>query len=233
MKRLLKIGHFSDIHGHIEPLLTGIEDYRKNETSPDLWICTGDFFSNVTRGVVSAEEKYQHRWLHTPLEDGSVITRLIEALSPIPLLWVPGNHDYINLSWELANKGYPTWEVTPEGVDLMGLKFSGFRHINYIAGEWAGESYEDTLSALVERTWNSNPDILVTHSPPSGILDSTEGYGIVCLSSALTYKPHKIQAHFFGHCHDDGGVDIEHMGVRFFNGATRLKFVELEIRDEG
>lgn len=230
MKRLLKIGHFSDVHGRVDALISGIDDHRKNNSDPDLWICTGDFFGNVTRGVVSAEKEYQHRWLHTPLQDGSVIVRLIEALAPIPLLWVPGNHDYINLSWELANMGYPAYEVTPEGVDLMNLKFSGFRQINYIVGEWAGESHSDQLAALVSRTWNSNPDILVTHAPPSGILDSTKGYGIVSLSNAYAYKDHKIQAHFFGHCHEDGGKEVEVMGVRFFNNACRLKFIDLEVQ---
>ena len=231
MERILKIGHFSDVHGNIEPLLAGIEEHRKSNPDPDLWICTGDFFTNSTRGIEHAEKEYQNRWLHMPLHDGSVITRLIETLAPIPLLWMPGNHDYVNLAWELANKGYPAYEVTPEGVDLMGLKFSGFRHINFIIGEWAGEAHSRTLSELVDRTWDSNPDVLVTHAPPAGILDTTHGYGIVSLASAYAYKPHKIQAHFFGHCHEDGGQEVEAMGVRFFNGATRLKFIDLEVKE--
>lgn len=64
-----------------------------------------------------------------------------------------------------------------------------------------------------------NIDVLITHSPPFGILDYDDGfhYGSEELLSRLS-AIHKLKAHLFGHIHAQHGVDIRNSTV-FSNGA--------------
>lgn len=215
------VGHFSDLHGGLKELLTSTE-------TPDMWICTGDFFPNMSRGDVAIEVPYQTEWLHQPVDGVTLLDKIIDRLGGKPLLWIAGNHDYINLGEELRNKNYPAYDVTPEGVEVLGLKFAGFREINYIFGEWAGETHD--FHDLMDRAIASNPDILVTHAPPSDILDMHPsmkgqkiGYGVVSITTALTWSEHKIKAHFFGHAHTGFGTVTE-MGIQFINGSNHVRF---------
>ncbi len=89
------------------------------------------------------------------------------------------------------------------------------------------------FSQLIDRVWDANPDVLVTHSPPGGILSapigSPDDYGVAELASALAYRPHSIKAHFFGHEHACGGMTDDQMGVKFINGARHALGHELEL----
>ena len=208
---MITFGHVSDIHGDIGELL-------RDSWLPDMWVFTGDILPNRTRGKMFVEVPYQTEWL---LEN---IQQIIARLGGRPLLSVPGNHDFIDIVPMLREHGVDAYAVTPDGVTVAGLRFAGFREINYIAGEWAGETcdFED----LISQTFATNPDILVTHAPPAGILDD-DGYGVRELTSALCYQPHNIKAHFFGHTHGWGGHDTEEMGIRFVNGACNCRLISL------
>lgn len=52
------IGHFSDLHGH----LNWLDPVLQARGLPDVFVCSGDFFPNQTRGIVGAEVRYQTRW---------------------------------------------------------------------------------------------------------------------------------------------------------------------------
>jgi len=212
------VGHFSDLHGNLKEFLTGTE-------TPDLWVCTGDFFPNDSRGNIEIEVPYQTEWLYQPVSNSTLLDTIIERLSNKPLLWIAGNHDYINLGEELRKKGYPAYDITTDGVEVLGIKFAGFREINYIYGEWAGETHD--FHDIVEATIASNPDILVTHAPPADILDKHPsvplGYGITTLATALAWSEHKIKAHFFGHVHAGFGT-TEEMNIKFINGSNHVRF---------
>jgi Icc-related predicted phosphoesterase len=184
----------------------------------DVWIDTGDFFPNETRGGVG-EISYQRNHLI----DTDTARYLTKWLDGRPLISIPGNHDYANLAVILDVFGALTHRVTEDGVMVGGLKFSGFREVPWLMGEWNGECY--SFEEIVAKTIASNPDILVTHAPPSGILDECPDKsvgGVSALTTALTYQPHNIKAHFFGHIHEFGGQSVEEMGVRFINGATKV-----------
>jgi hypothetical protein len=70
--------------------------------------------------------------------------------------------------------------------------------------------------------------VLVTHGPPGGILDDA-GYGYPALTTAIAYRSHRIQAHFFGHTHACGGQTAEEMRVRFHNGACTVRLHEIVV----
>lgn len=230
----MKILHSSDIHGKYKWLLKGEHEF-------DMWIDTGDFFETYGRiqsggweldgwGRISPQHEIGHQGRLWGWKQ--MARRFKEWLDGRPAVIVPGNHDFINLGIRLQQSGCPNVHVvTPDGVEVNGIRFAGFREINSIIGEWMGEI--DDFSELIDKVWESDPHVLVTHSPPGGILSAPVGseddYGVAALASALAYRPHNIKAHFFGHEHSCGGTNIEEMGVKFFNGARNVLVHELDL----
>jgi len=214
----MKLGHFSDLHGDLTSLLTSTE-------TPDVWVCTGDFFPNAPRPIVPSEQvEYQTTWFH------SHSAELKARFAGKPVLFLGGNHDFVNLAELLTNSGYLTaHKVGMDGVTVDGVRFAGFPEIRYIKGEWKGEVTNTDLAVLVVELFGNPPDVLLTHAPPAGILDSVDDsyVGIGPLTSALSYTPHNVRAHLFGHGHDQGGQTTEEMGIRFYNGALHVRFIEV------
>ena len=205
----MKIAHTSDLHGHLTVIIPD---------DCDVVVITGDFFPNKTRGIVSVEREYQEMWFYQHVDE------IIAWLKGKPLLWMPGNHDYVSLADLLTASGYPSAVTIPEdGVDFLGHKWAGFREIPYINGEWMGECRD--FQYVVDRVMDADPDILVTHAPPSGILAGE--HGIPKLTSALQFRYHGIKAHLFGHVHREGGRQAKVMDVLFSNAATTLNVVEI------
>jgi Icc-related predicted phosphoesterase len=215
----IKILHSSDLHSRTH--------FLKRINEFDLWIDTGDFFPNRTRGEIRTEKIYQTRWF------GYKVDSLVNWLGDRPAIIVPGNHDYVDLAKMLTNRGCNVYNVNNSYVDLFGLRFAGFREIPWIVGEWMGEARDNDLSIISRKCLDKNPDILVTHTPPAGILDQTifgEKCGCVPLANMLTYTSHNIRAHFFGHIHHQGGQMLEDMGITFYNGAENVRLIDLDIK---
>lgn len=214
----MRILHTSDLHGRIERAL----DVR----APfDVWVDTGDFFPNVERGEgepvdAEAERAHQRRWLRRE----RVLTQLRAWLGSRPMLWLAGNHDFLDLAAALRDVGIEAHAVTPEGVQVRDLVWAGFRHIRPIDGEWPGET--DDFRALIERTVAARPDVLLTHAPPKGVLDGDRGFGIPALGAALGERL-RPRAHLFGHEHRAGGKQAKAHGIRFANSAQAAQIVEI------
>lgn len=215
----IRIGHFSDIHGNLSVLM-GAE-------TPDIWVSSGDIFPNATRGRRDTEVLYQRSWF---ARNESVF---LNALKGAPVVVVSGNHDYVDLADLLTKAGHPTVYSLDHGkpVSINGLTFSGFREVPWIAGEWEGEVQESDILVLVQRALNAHPDVLVTHTPPAGILDRVwDGThpGSKALVSNLMYGQGCPKVHLFGHIHDQGGQTMELRGVQFYNGACHLRYLDVE-----
>lgn len=221
----MKLAHISDMHGRYQ-MLEGVE-------LPDAWAITGDFFPNKGRGPSgridpSTEVDHQVKWWR---HNGASIMR---RLGGRPVLWVGGNHDFVNLAGFLKMSQYEgaAFDVAAEAVDFGGHRFAGFREVPYIDGEWVGEAHD--LSEVVSRAMDADPTVLLTHAPPAGILDDDgmgtmgHGGGVRPLTVALTWRHHRIVAHLFGHIHEHGGQSVEEMGIRFYNGAaTSPRIIEI------
>ena len=220
----MRILHTSDLHGRVDILLNALScaDF-------DLWLDTGDFFPNKTRGEEYIETVFQKEWFEGtpewisapgpgPKWSGAA-PAITELLKGRPAVCVGGNHDYVSLAAILKAVGADAYEVTTKGIEAGGLKFAGFPHIPWIAGEWNNEIHD--FRDLVDETFRSNPDVLVTHAPPAGILDVYHGEscGIESLMSNLCYTEHKIQAHFFGHVHESGGSNLG-VGTQLRHGLS-------------
>lgn len=208
----MKVLHTSDLHGRYHLLLNVKEEF-------DVWIDTGDFFPNSVYGRGIQERDYQHKWF---VKHKNLDRRITDWLGSRASVYVPGNHDFE----ELANLLPGIQRITPQGLDIGGLKLAGFRQIPYINGYWNGEIWDFT--EVIEQTLATNPDVLVTHSPPHTILDEQPRYGITLLTSYLLYKDHNIRHHLFGHCHLDGGKTESKAGIKFYNGAECARIHTIE-----
>jgi Icc-related predicted phosphoesterase len=148
-----------------------------------------------------------------------------------PVLVVKGNHDFIPLSEWIGGDVWEADDDPTRSTKLLGLKVGGFRGINFIVGEWADELRRAELDERA-RALPEDLDVLITHSPPYGILDQErECYGSPALASYINRRSYvrngiELKAHLFGHVHDACGV-VERGGTVFSNAATRINLVEI------
>ena len=217
---MVRICHVSDTHS--QPSIFTQADVA----TADMFLFTGDIIGN--RGRLNgmdidraAEIKYQQSWWR------KVAKRWATVIGTRPVVVVRGNHDFISPAGWLRHYGVEVYEITDTQpmVEVCGHRFAGFRQVEWIAGEWSGEAHD--LAPFVAQAFDCDPDILVTHCPPAGILDGSEGYGCRPLASALAYRPNRITHHFFGHCHDAGGEVRQEMGIIFVNGAEHCIIHEI------
>jgi Icc-related predicted phosphoesterase len=211
----VKLAHFSDLHGNFEHL--------HGVPTPDIWVCSGDFFPNFVNPYapiaqrVATERHEQKVWWD------SILPNLVAALRGQPVVWVGGNHDYI------VPTGIPNLHVLFDGnsVELLGLKFSGFSEVLPTGQNWNGEVSELQMSALCSRALSHNPDVLVTHSPPHKILDSTWGGSFGSNSIKEHVVGSGVKLHCFGHIHQCGGRQVEVERTLFSNAATTCVMLDL------
>ena len=208
------IAHASDLHGDLGPLMAlGVR--------PDVWVLSGDICPNESRGFADIEVPYQTEWAH------DFRAELAEIFEGRPVVSIPGNHDYIDMDAVLRDLGIIAHTVSETNpVEVAGLRFAGFRHVPWLAGEWNGEVHG--FEAVVNRIVEHDPDILVTHSPAAGILDDGgHSVGIRELTTALAYRMRRVRAHLFGHNHERGGQQVNEMGIQFSNAAETCQIIEV------
>jgi predicted phosphodiesterase len=191
----MKIYHISDTHG------SGFWE-KPLPNDADVVVHTGDLLPNISRGIVSKEINFQSAWI------SKFSGEITQWLNGRPLIYVPGNHDYVELK-----EFFPCHRANAEPLDMLGKKWVGIREIPWIRGEWAGELHAQDMARLIYNLfdyWSNlivdeRSGILLSHSPPAGILDKSDGgfvhYGISALSNALQYNQHNFAAVLFGHVH--------------------------------
>lgn len=133
-------------------------------------------------------------------------------------IYVPGNHDRkMKISLELQQLAVDLGiqVLTNVGTRIGNVNFWGGTFTPYIKKG----IYRQTLGER-EEAWKDMPlnnvDVLITHAPPRGILDTNIG-GDHCgcdvlLDRVLSLNP---TVHVFGHIH-------EHMQETLYNGNTRF-----------
>lgn len=186
----IKILATSDLHGELPTI----------SAPADLLALIGDIF-------IDASEPEQMLWLRR---------ELIPWLSTIPVnevLLVGGNHDFVletKVCREfLAREDLPV-QVTyleDKTIERNGLTIHGSPWTHRPTA-WAFNREED----LLYDTWKNlaEIDILMTHSPPYGILDEAfngkwmESMGSKSLLKIVESNPPKL--HLFGHIHPAAGV---------------------------
>lgn len=235
------ICHASDIHGH----------WTRPLPAADLYILTGDMLPNYILVVMECGMDH-HREIWDPKSFtlppvGFAVDRIVNAkrekerqddwlkkqggmrryltTTDAPVIIVRGNHDFTDMGKDFGGDVFEVNEDPTRTVTKLGLKIGGARGIPYIAGEWSDEmsnqQLEDTFGKLPK-----DLDILVTHAPPQGVLDSAGShFGDKALRSYVDrhlygadgYKGLKM--HCFGHVHESrGNMKVEK--TIFSNAAT-------------
>lgn len=100
-------------------------------------------------------------------------------------------------------------DVTIKGIKIWGSPVSPY---------FLGMAFNKTRGNAIQKVWNKIPsdtDILITHTPPKGIMD----IGLGCEDLLNCVKKIKPKLHLFGHIHDQLGLkDIGE--TRFINAAV-------------
>lgn len=202
----MRIVHFSDWHGRQEALPLA-----------DIYICTGDMLPNFHWPISAArEELLQRDWISSQIR----LRDLFESPNA-PCIVVRGNHDFTDLAPYVGGEVYEIG-VKPTVFTLRGLVFGGVRGVPWINDMWSDELGPPEEYDLW-RTVPSSIDVLVTHGPPSGVLD--DGYGSRRIASYVNRHPCKL--HLFGHIHEHGGEVVAYEDMRFSNAATTFNVIDL------
>lgn len=138
------------------------------------------------------------------------------------IVFCPGNHDQF-------------FEEDPAGAAIMceergilwywddGFEFEGYKFWSSpYQIEFHNWAFNKTIEELADH-WNKIPDgtdILITHSPPYGIMDYTtmSHTHIGCRSLLARVWDVKPLVHVFGHAHGWGGIKEEN-GTKFVNAS--------------
>jgi len=247
----MKICHISDWHGNLRTLPTAdlyivtgdmMPNFPLIKIQVDKWrrdgIVTYDPYGHLIGSpqrqpaglyagrliIPEREETLQRQWcMQFPFRRGTCIPE------DAPVLVVRGNHDFTDLSDWI---GGDVWEVNLDPTRttvVYGLKFGGCRGINYIIGEWSDELKRDQFDDVV-KALPVDIDVLITHAPPSRILDfAGENYGSPSLASYVnkrSFSDLDLKAHMFGHVHEAIGTR-SHGGTLFSNAATGVQTFDL------
>lgn len=139
----------------------------------------------------------------------------------------PGNHDYA--VHEHAAKAEALFRA--HGVHMLGQKPVKIGDILFDGGPWMPISGWDPRWGFEmteeerERAWGriEEAHVLVTHSPPQGILDKTrKGAHIGCPVLRRRVFELKPKVHCFGHVHEARGTSREG-GIAFVNASSNTR----------
>lgn len=216
----MRLCHISDFHGNFNLL------DRYNLPDPDFWVWTGDMFSNNPNGQLNFQSEVD--WQIKEFEANSKLYKRI--FKKIPIFIVDGNHDYINASTQLLNLGLNVLPALPTPNTYGKITYSGFPYIPYMKGIYNNEKPIMDLNKVVEEAVQPEVNLLITHVPPSDILDMGRhnNFGLKHLKRKLDANEHKIKLHCFGHVHESRGIMLKGETL-FSNAACSLNIVNVEL----
>lgn len=222
---MARLCHVSDTHGYFPRLLGKFE----------IVVHSGDFFPNsqyVWTNKIK-EMEFQYQWLEEK------IPLMKEWLQNHPFLYTLGNHDFLNsqfMEQRLNAAGIVAIDLTDKITTFEGINFYGFPYIPYIHGVWnyerTLEQMEPHIDKLCETLNKTYVDTLVSHPPPYGCLDLSNGnehLGSTALANALDFKIAREMlpsAMLCGHIHEAASVTIRN-GMLVSNAATRQFIIEI------
>jgi len=208
-RKKLKIDCISDLHGELPKLEGG-----------DLLIVAGD----ITACDRVAEWKQFFDWLK-PQEYRKKIL-------------VGGNHDRFLQQCISTAEAKEMKILENEGFDYLCDSGTEFEGLKIWGAPWTKNFYGQNpmcmafglkLETQMKEKWRQVPyniDILVTHSPPKGILDQTWRYRCGCEELRMALENIRPRLHVFGHIHEGHGH------IPFMQDYPRTQFVNAAIMNE-
>jgi Icc-related predicted phosphoesterase len=132
---------------------------------------------------------------------------------PKPAVLVPGNNESLD-ELQIACRDWPQARVLHgSGITIEGVQFYGLGGGVPVTpfGPWSFDFTEEQAAALLADC--PSHCVLVTHSPPKGVVDGTSvgcGYGSTAVREAILKKSPRLVV--CGHIHECGGV-VESLGA--------------------
>ena len=118
-------------------------------------------------------------------------------------IFIGGNHDYSLdgkdreiIQGYLPDNCFYLYNI---GVTIDGVKFWGVPF--FMSSDLTGDSFEVMAQIPLDT------DILITHRPPLGVLDSSANINYGCPDMFDTVANIRPQYHLFGHIHDAYGIE--------------------------
>lgn len=144
-------------------------------------------------------------------------------------LLIAGNHDWPFARVEpeqskmlVKNAIY----LEDSGIEIEGIKFWGSPWQPFFCG-WAFNLPRGPELAEVWTKIPENIDVLITHTPPYGILDKLyDGESVGCEELSEALKRIKPRVHVFGHIHESYGV-LEQGGTIYVNASLNNGYYQL------
>lgn len=207
----MKIVHVSDNHGSLTMPID-----RSELLTADIIVHTGDFMPNRTRGIRPVEETFQRAWLEENVE------RIKDYVAGNRVLYVPGNHDYIDPAPFLQAHGVDVINIADREHVENGVRFYGFPWVPWFCGEW---NFEISATEMDLR-FRDVPecDVLCCHSPIFGVLDRNyegERCGSTVIRMHLQNRGILPRWFLHGHIHECGGsIQAWSRGMTVSNQAT-------------
>jgi Icc-related predicted phosphoesterase len=160
------------------------------------------------------------------LTETNVFAKWFQSTQYQMKIFVPGNHDWLfQRDHLLAREMFETDScklLIDQSIEFMGIKFYG--------APWQPEFYSWAFNLprgeRLKEKWDlipSNVDVLITHGPPIGKLDSVDSVGrrasnLGCADLMDAVNRIKPRAHCFGHIHDGYGT-LDQNGTKFINAS--------------
>lgn len=227
----MKILAMSDIHGQFHKFDI---DKMPDANEVDMVIIAGDL-TNV--GVNYPVELNQHSDLSLfDFENAKVFIEQFEnKYGLLSVFWIPGNHDWglLERHWELGATlisfdSAGEWSGCGKKTTIIGESLSTALDMPHLAKIWAHTTADPQVDL---DAWRNKPyaDIVVSHSPPFGILDMSPGNRRIG-SRGLTkyiewYRPKLV---ICGHVHECKNGYMNYKGTQIYNVATTWRVIELE-----
>ena len=136
------------------------------------------------------------------------------------ILCIGGNHDF-----RLQELVESTTSPFKYAAYLQDSSYS-FRGVKFYGAPWVpdlpGQAFDLHSQALFEK-WRKIPDdtdVLITHTPPLGILDVPSRSNISCGCAHLASRVFEVapKLHCFGHVHHSSGQTTSN-GITFMNAS--------------
>jgi len=124
---------------------------------------------------------------------------------------IAGNHDFFAAEHSIRFK-----EIIPEGITYLDDSGTSINDIKIwgspVQPDLIGWAFGKNRGKEMKYHWDLIPediDILITHTPPYGILDKTRfGKSIGCEELSIRLKSLAVKIHIFGHVHESYGETI-------------------------
>lgn len=136
------------------------------------------------------------------------------------IIVVPGNHDlYFEEHAAAAQADCDAADIRllhNSMLDIDGIRFYGSAHTP-MYHSWGFMLEEPQIA----EAWSAIPEgvnVLITHGPPEGVLDTSYRGSIGCPHLRQAVERVRPRAHIFGHAHEGRGV-LERDGTLYVNTA--------------